>query len=306
MASALLLTGVFEGFMQDVYESKETWNQTLNAYLGSIQHLPPTPTLMIQLIDLFRQPYADADEIVALLRRDPALSVEVLRRCNSSYFGLETPVMDINEAVFRIGFHEVYQITVSLSGMKALTPKQAVPGFPVHELQRHSNLTAIAAGVLALEIGESEGIAFTAGLLHDVGKLVLALGERDRYIAVLDECTRTNTSLSETEKIIFGFNHDEIGARLLHSWGVPIEVVTPALAHNQPKPAGEWRKFVLIVNLSSRLANHIEEENPSVPFMKLPEVKTLMDSLKLDMEQVFDWETAVRKKAKETSVLMKA
>ncbi len=96
-------------------------NKALDAYLDGIKHLPPTPTLMIQLIELFRQPDADVDEIVTILKRDPALSVEVLRRCNSPYFGLETPVMDIHEAIFRMGFYEVYQITVSLFGMKSMT-----------------------------------------------------------------------------------------------------------------------------------------------------------------------------------------
>src|ERR1700722_18690582 len=150
--------------MQDAAKTTDVNTTVLDAYLDRIKHLPPTPTLMIQLIELFRQPDADADEIVTLLRRDPALSVEVLRRCNSSYYGNETPVMDINEAVFRMGFYEVYQITVSLFGMKALTPKEAVPGFPVEALRRHSSLSAIAAGALAMDVGESEGIAFTAGL----------------------------------------------------------------------------------------------------------------------------------------------
>jgi putative nucleotidyltransferase with HDIG domain len=296
----------FEKSMQNLYESQETWNQALNAYLETIKHLPPTPTLMIQLIELFRQPYADADEIVTVLRRDPALSVEVLRRCNSSHYGLEAPVMDINEAVFRIGFYEVYQITVSLSGMKALTPKQAVPGFPVRELQRHSSITAIAASALALEVGESEGIAFTAGLLHDVGKLVLALGERERYIAVLEECVRTNTSLSETEKLIFGFNHDEVGARLLHRWGVPIEVVKPALGHNDPVQPGEAQVYVAITNLASHLANRLDQKAVSGPFWNIPGVKATMQFLNLNEKQVLGWEAVVRNKARELSPLLGA
>jgi putative nucleotidyltransferase with HDIG domain len=278
---------------------------SLDAYIEGIKHLPPTPTIMVQLIELFRQPGADVDEIVSLLGRDPALSVEVLRRCNSAYFAQENPVMDINEAVFRIGFHEVYQMTVSLSGTRALTPKENVPGFSAEALQRHSNIAAIASGTLALDVGESEGIAFTAGLLHDLGKLVLALGERDKYVAVLEECRNTGASLSETEKIIFGFNHDEVGARLLQRWGVPVEVVMPALGHNDPKPRGEWQKFVAITNMGSRLANFIEQERATMPFVQLPGVKPLMDFLKLKDPQVTDWEQAVRTKVKQMPAIMK-
>jgi putative nucleotidyltransferase with HDIG domain len=279
----------------------------LDTYIEGINHLPPTPTLMIQLIELFRQPDTDVDQIVTLLSRDPALSVEVLRRCNSAFFALDTPVMDINEAVFRMGFYEIYQMTVSLSGMRALTPKENVPGFSAEILQRHSNIAAIAAGALALEAEEPEGIAFTAGLLHDIGKLVLALGERDKYVAVLDECRTTGASLSEREKMIFGFNHDEVGARLLQRWGVPVEVVTPALGHNDPEPSGEWRRFVAITNLGSRMANFLDvkqEKAPtststSMPFVQLPGVKPLTAFLKLNDRQVADWEQTVRAKVEQ-------
>lgn len=271
----------------------------LDTYIDGIKHLPPTPTLMVQLIELFRQPDVDADDIVALLSRDPALSVEVLRRCNSAWFAQDTPVMDINEAVFRMGFYEVYQLTITLFGMRALTPKQNVPGFSAESLQRHSNITAIAAGALALEANEPEGIAFTAGLLHDVGKLVLALGERDKYVAVIEECRTSGTSLSETEKMVFGFNHDEVGARLLQRWGVPVEVVMPALGHNNPEPAGESHRCVAITNLGSRMANYVEEKRPATPFVQLPGVKPFTDFLKLRDNQLTKWEQAVRAKVEQ-------
>jgi putative nucleotidyltransferase with HDIG domain len=293
-------------FMPKLPELNDIGYEMLDAYLGRIQHLPPTPTLMIQLIELFRQPDADVDEIVTLLRRDTALSVEVLRRCNSSYFGLETPVMDINEAVFQLGFHEVYQMTVSLSGMRTMTPKETIPGFQAETLQRHSSIAAIAAGELAVEVNESEGIAFTAGLLHDVGKIVLALGERERYVQVIDGCKRTGSSLSETEKTLFGFNHDEIGARLLQRWGVPVEVVTPALRHNDAKPEGEWQRFVAITGMASHLANHIEQERPPLPFMQLPGVKSLTEFLQLNTGKIPEWEETVRTKVRQMPDLLRA
>lgn len=284
--------------MQDAVKTTENSN-VLDAYLDRIKHLPPTPTIMIQLIDLFRQPDVDADEIVTLLRRDPALSVEILRRCNSSFFAVDSPVMDINEAVFRMGFYEVYQITITLFGMQAMTPKEKVTGFQVEALQRHSNIAAVAAGALALDVGESEGIAFTAGLLHDVGKIVLALGEREKYVAVMEDCQRTGASLSETEKTLFGFNHDEIGARLLQRWGVPLDVVAPVLGHNDPTPGGKLQRFVIITNLASRVANYIQKEKTAPPFVQLPGVKSLMEPLKLNEGQMLEWEGVVRNKLKQ-------
>jgi len=74
-------------FMSIRYEESIVTNKPVDAYLDGIASLPPTPQVLIQLIDLFRQPTADVDDIVQLLRRDPALSLEVLRRCNNSFFG---------------------------------------------------------------------------------------------------------------------------------------------------------------------------------------------------------------------------
>lgn len=290
--------------MQKSTDSARVSEEALDAYLDRVKHLPPTPALMIQLIKLFRQSNADVDQIVELLRRDPALSIEVLRRCNSSYSGLESPVMDIHEAVFRLGFYELYQITVTLFSMRMMSLQKEVPGFSMEGLRVHSSISAIAAGALALEAGESEGIAFTSGLLHDVGKLVLALAEREKYVSLMEDCRRDDASLSDEEKKRFGFNHTEVGARLLHRWGVPVEVVLPVQEQNEPQPESEWRRFAMITNLSSRLADYLEEKSPSLPFCQTPGVDAIMESLMLTPGQIQQWEQIVRNKVKQLPALL--
>lgn len=288
-------------------ESKATGFEALDTYLDRIKHLPPPPTLMIQLINLFRQQDADLDEIVELLKRDPALSAEVLRRCNQTFMDEdEEAARDITEAVFCLGFHEVYQITVSLFSMRMLSIEKDLPKFPAEKLRRHSSITAIAAGELALALDLSEGVAFTAGLLHDIGKLALALGEGEAYTAIFRECEKNGTSLSAAEKTRFGFNHSEIGGRLLQRWGVPEEVVLPALGHNDPAQPGEMQAYVTLTNLASQLANRVEQKTVPGPFSEATGVKETMEFLNLDQKQLLAWEAVVRKKARDLSILMKA
>jgi putative nucleotidyltransferase with HDIG domain len=293
--------------MPDVCELKDAGCEALDAYLDRVRHLPPPPTLMIQLINLFRQPDADLDEIVELLKRDPALAAEVLRRCNHTFMDKnEEAARDINEAVFCLGFHEVYQITVSLFSMRLLSIEKDVPKFPAEQLRRHSSITAIAAGELALELNLSEGIAFTSGLLHDIGKLALALAEGEVYSNLFRECEKNASSLSAAEKERFGFNHSEVGGRLLQRWGVPQEIVLPALGHNDPAQPGEMQTYVAAINLASQLANRVEQKTVTGQFSALIGVKETMELLNLDDKQMLQWETAVRKKAREFSVMMKA
>ena len=127
----------------------------LDIYLNGVEHLPPTPTLMIKLIELFRQPDRDIDEIVSVMRQDPPLTAEVLRRCNSSFFSNDEPVTDFNDAVFRLGFYEVYRISVATFAMQATAAAKTITGLDVELLWRHSAMTAIIGGVFARELDES-------------------------------------------------------------------------------------------------------------------------------------------------------
>ena len=249
---------------------------------------------MVKLIELFRRADADVDEVVKLMRRDPALAAEVLRRCNLSIIGDSEPVTDINDALFRLGFYEVYQLTVSLFGMQALTLKKELKDFPAEALRRHSGITAIAAGFIAKEAGESEGIAYTVGLLHDVGKVALAAAEGSKYTALLQACGRSGALLGPAEKIAFGFSHDEIGARLLIRWGVPEEIATPVAAHHYAGWSGPHERLVNVVELANLMAHQIQK-NAAGKFHELPAVQLLMHKLGLEPDQIFVVKHQVRK-----------
>ena len=204
----------------------------LDGYLNTVECLPPAPGLLIKLIELFRQPEHDVDEIVALMRQDPSVTAEILRRCNSSFFGDEEPVTDIRESVFRLGFYEIYRISVALFGSQAISMAKVAERVEVEALWRHSVITAIAGGTMAREVGESEGSVFTAGLLHDIGKIVLALAEGPRYEELLRTHGHFGPTLNEAENVTFGFGHGEIGALLLARWHVPEQVSVPVLCHH--------------------------------------------------------------------------
>lgn len=275
----------------------------LDSYLNGIDYLPPTPTLMIRLIGLFQQPDRDVDEVIELMRQDPSLTAEVLRRCNTSFFGNEEPVTDINEAVFRLGFYEVYRITVALFGMQSMSLAQVARNFEVETLWRHSALTAIVGGAMARELGESEGIIFTAGLLHDAGKIVLASAEGPKYAALLREHGLLGTATNEAEKAAFGFNHCEIGAQLLHRWGVPEQVYVPVLCHHEASWSGPYERASAIVTLANLMARCMDGAAPDKP-CELPEAVHAMELLGLKHEDMPRLEHLARSDMKRLSSLL--
>jgi putative nucleotidyltransferase with HDIG domain len=276
----------------------------LDRYLDTVEHLPPTPALMIRLIELFRQPDRDVDEIVEVMRQDPSLTAEVLRRCNSSFYGNETPVTDINDAIFQVGFHDVYCMTVALFGQQSLSSNQAVgKTMDVEVLWRHSALTAIASGTLARELGDSEGIAFTAGLLHDVGKIVLASAEGPVYAQLLKEYAHSGAPLNHAEKNEFGFSHDEIGARLLKRWGVPEQISEPVLHHHDtgwPESSGHLAAIICLADLMTHSLDGTSQEMPD----ELPEAAPAMTFLGLKPESMPALVQAARSDMKRLSSLL--
>jgi len=274
----------------------------LDRYLDTVEHLPPTPTLMLKLIELFRRPDRDMDEIVALLEQDPSLATEVLRRCNSSFFGHETPVTDINEAVFRLGFYEVYRITVALFGLQAMSAAKMAKSIPVEKLWRHSAITAIVGGAMARDLGESEGIVFTAGLLHDVGKIVLASAEGARYADLLKKHGDFGTVLNNAEKEAFGFNHSEVWARLLNRWHVPEDVFMPVLFHHETEWSGPFERPAAIVNLANLMARCIDKTGPEKP-CELPEAVHAMELLRVNQGDMLRLEEVAREDIEQLSSL---
>jgi len=276
---------------------------SLDQYLAGIKNLPPTPEVLIKLIQLFQQPDRDADEIVGLARRDPPLAAEVLRRCNNLLNGTETQVVDIHEAVFHLGFYEVYRLTVLLFGMRTLGAAEPPSGIPLEIFRRHSSITAIAAGVIASETGESEGLAFTAGLLHDIGKVVLATAESARYATLLHDHGHQGFSLCEAEKSAFGFHHGEIGARLLARWGVPEIVSVPALLHHHTARSGQYKRPVAIINLANLLAHHIAGDGPREWF-KSPDARRAAEVLDIPFDDLIAIKRAVYEQVKQQPSLL--
>lgn len=257
------------------------YDDRLDRYLDGIKHLPPAPTLMIKLIEIFRQADYDVDEVARLLRSDPALAAEVLRRCNNFFLGEGKPELDIHAAVFRLGSREVYRLGVSLFGMQAFITNKDVPGFALESLRRHSGLTAIAAAAIAGQLHEPEDAAFTAGLLHDVGKVALASAERAKYIALLHEYDYAGAALNDAETRIFGFNHADVGAQLLRRWRIPEEIARPAFFHHSPPKTGDFKRLVAIVYLANLMAHHIEK-NAQGEISELPDAGRAMSLLGID------------------------
>jgi len=245
----------------------------VDRYLNAVEHLPTAPTVMIKLITLFQRPGCDVDEIVGLLTVDPSLTAEVLRRCSSAFFGGEEAATDIFDAIMRLGFYEVYRTAIAMAGFKLFSVSKSGI-IDVEELWRHSVSVAVVSGILAQELGESAGLAYTSGLLHDVGKILFAAVEGPRYAELIRQTGGSGAELDRLECEAFGFGHASIGARLLARWGVPLDVSTPVFCHHHSEWMEPYQRLSAAISLANDIAHQMDEpseisESASAVFLGL-------------------------------------
>ena len=234
----------------------------IEEYLKRASKLPPTPTVAMQLLQLFNEPDRDVDRIVELVSVDAGLTAETLRRCNSVQFAGATPVGEMFEAVTRLGVYEIYCLVTGLMASRTMLPVLARYRKQGEDYWEHTVAAAVLAGVLARHTEESEPCAFTAGLLHDVGKLVLVSVDGVSYARALIDTGGHGQRLNAVEEQAYEFNHAELGSRLMWRWGMPAAINLAVQHHHHTYPLeSPHGPFVAVVAAANALAHRLQEQS---------------------------------------------
>lgn len=275
-------------------------NPKVERFIDQVDQLPPSPRLLIKLIELFKQPDQEIDEVVQLITFDPSYTAEVLKRCNSVYFAGVEPVQDISEAVARLGFEELHKIVTAMFASKAILR----PGHSsfVDVLWTHSAAVAVAAGVLAEQFEESAMTAFTAGLLHEVGKVILITVDESSYVQAVQTSGIFKRPIYVTEKELFGFDHAEVGACLLQRWNLPPNIVAAVLHHHELAGSEPFERLSAVIFLANVLSHSTGETFATVP-KALPGAALAMELLKTTPENVFSLLPAMQEALKKARSL---
>jgi putative nucleotidyltransferase with HDIG domain len=246
---------------QEIHQERLRVLNPAKRYLDGVRSLPPAPMLVTELLALFREPDRDVDQVVRLISYEPSLTAEILRNSNSAFFAGENPAGDIFEAVTRVGFYQVYRLVVSLFGAKTRSMEGADKGVNVDELWRHSVAVAVSASVVADESGQTTAVAFTAGLLHDIGKLVLASAERESYARLIQRAKDEHLMLSALERSTLIIDHAELGGELMHRWNLPPDVVAAVRYHHEVEAAPPYEQLTAAVQVGDMVAHQLFAED---------------------------------------------
>jgi putative nucleotidyltransferase with HDIG domain len=256
-------------------------------YLTRADRLPPAPRVLPQLLSLLSDPDCETSKVIELISFDPALTAKVLRICNSVAFGLARPVTDIDEAVQRLGLRMIHQMVTAAVGSQSLqAAPSALPSELSQRLWEQSVTTALAAQMLAKDLRLDEGVLFTAGLLHDLGKVVLAAVWNEKYVELLEQTAATPPDLVRMEEETFRVNHGELGGRLLALWKFPPAISASVWHHANPRRGIPFERETACLNLAEFIADNVTATNKEMEMLLSPSQETALAVFGFSREQL--------------------
>jgi putative nucleotidyltransferase with HDIG domain len=209
-------------------------NEKVRQLVGKMSRVPSPPDLYFNIAKAIRSQSADIDEIGNLILQDIAITAKLLQMANSAALGLRSRVTSVPQAIQYLGL-EMTRSLVLLAHTFSYFDKGKAAGFSIEKLWNHS----IRVATLAQQIADCEGAeildeAFLAGLLHDLGKLLLAVNMPTEYAEMVKTAQTKGTPTWQEEIDKFGGTHAELGAELLATWNFPLSVVEAVALHHHP------------------------------------------------------------------------
>jgi len=260
----------------------------LKAIISDVKELPTLPQVAITLMDLLDDPNTGAPEINRVMARDPALASKILKLVNSAYYGLSNRVSSLNQAIVILGFKTVKSVALSASVMGLFKGPADAGLFDKAVFWKHSIACACVARLVARkQKGLDPETAFSGGLLHDIGKLVL-----DHYVpADVEEIVKRaeldKSSFLDAERKILDTDHAEIGRWVTEKWGLPKELVS-AIGYHHDLAGAPTPELVAVIQFSNYLAKlkGIAASGSFEPHELPKEVWSLLDVDKSDLPEL--------------------
>jgi putative nucleotidyltransferase with HDIG domain len=252
--------------------------------LREIKVLPPSPQVLPKVLEALRHEQTTLEEVGELIALDQVLTAKLLHYCNSVYFSGREPVSSVPEAIGRVGFQTIFALVSAVTGNKSFHPPQD-SGVDGLQLWKHSLTTAFACKFIAEDIEGESNLLFTAGLLHDIGRVVLAQAKGPEYGRLFNDALSSGADATALEKAAYGFTHADVGACLMESWKLPALLIQAVRFHHQPASAGSATKMAAAVCLGNCLAHSFEHPANNLAGTN-PELQASLELLSLGSRHV--------------------
>lgn len=225
---------------------------TLQQLVSFVEDIPPLSASTIQVMHMAEDPACSVKAISAAISSDVALTSRVLKLANSAYYGMPRSVSTVREAVLILGTRTVRDLSIAASAMDTLQMDSSGYGLPMGALWRHSVTVAVASQVAADRVrGVRPEEAFVAGLLHDIGKVVLHVYVAAQFQAILALIDLDGMQFCEAEKFVLGFDHAEVGTKIAENWNLPAPLCEAIGCHHNVSLAKDAKALSAVVHIAN-------------------------------------------------------
>ena len=223
--------------------------------LQSIQQLPSFPAVIHRAIQLIDNPTSSTQDVVEVIQYDQSITVDVLKLCNSAYFGLRRNVHSLREALVMIGFNPLLEMILSRESARFFYGPCQGYDLGYGELWRHSITSALLSRIISKRLNrEATPTLFTAALVHDIGKMILSEFVKDYFEEIKYMIEKKQLSFIEAEKEVLGIDHAELGGRIIEQWDFPKVIVSCVRYHHSPFSTPEDHEMVRLIYLCDMVA----------------------------------------------------
>jgi HD-like signal output (HDOD) protein len=244
--------------------------------------LPTIPKIMQELITSFNDEDVAVARLVELISGDQVLSANVLRMANSVYFEVPYTVATVADAVAKLGFTNVRTLVISIGLTGSF---KAIPGIDAHQFWRHSLHTAVVSRHLSTQVAIQQDLAFTVGLMHAIGELVMHLAMPREMQTVDAALGLLDPNRLATEQAAFGYTHADVGAELARRWKFPGQFSTAIAGAANPLAQANFDPLAALVHIAA-WRSRSQENQLSVAAMEADWSGTLAAKIALPRDAV--------------------
>lgn len=231
--------------------------------LDQIRDIPTLPVMVMEANRLLENPNTSVGDLVVVIEKDQSMAMKILKLVNSSFYGLPSQISNIRNAIIVLGYNTVRNAIMTLTIMKLMPRKGAgIEGFSVSELWSH----AVEVGVLSRHLAEAAGIkwsndCFVAGLLHDIGKVILFRFFPSMFKAVVTLMRSQRVRFYEAEKQLGQIDHATIGGALGQKWMLPPILIEAIRYHHEVPDDAEASSPVSLVHAANEISHAAEDRD---------------------------------------------
>jgi HD-like signal output (HDOD) protein len=262
---------------------------TLIKLLDKIKEMPPLPQSITQILELTKSTKSSAKDLAKVFERDPTLAANILKIANSSYYGFTGKISTITHAIVCLGLDTVKSIALTSSTQEMLNNE--IPAYDLEKgmLWQRSISCATCAKIIAQRIGYQDcEEAYVAGLLLDIGKIILSSFAEDQFKQIIEKTKDNKTPFNTAEQEILGFDHPKIGGRVIKKWNLPSILIEAVQYHHQPDKAETNKTLTYIVHLADAITDMlgIGLGNDSLTYVFEENTLDILGLSKEDMESI--------------------